>query len=1073
MVAPGQLRVVSPVAVDRVAELALIERAFEATLAGTPRAVVIGGEAGIGKSRLVVEALHRAEMHLRPETTVSVEANDPAEATLRREPRALRVLLGGCLALGADIPYLPFAEMLRRLARNLTPELQTAILGPAAAHLALLVPELAAQGGSAPSPSAGSATSGQAPTGGSLLAAEPMVGGEITPGVERLRLFESLLGVAERLAAERPVVAVVEDLQWADEPSLALLAYLQHGLRDGRLLLLLTVRPGEAAGPRLGFLADLERDARVDRIDLAGLSLADTALQLAGIHGERLERPAVERIHELSGGNPFYAEELFAAARDEPPDHPQGLDVAGLPPGLRDTLRARISRLPASAQGLMRVAAMTDRAVDARLLARLSAMSATSLEEGLRAAIDGHLLVRVGNGHAAAYRFRHELVRAFVASEVLPTESARLHAAFADALSSTPGPARSSAELAIHWEGAGDEAEALAAHVRAGMEADAAYAFEVAHHHFERALKLWDRVPDAAVRSELDRPRLAQRAADAAAMAGRLERAIELAQAFLAADDDEDDERQAELRAYVRSSLRWALWQAGRIAEATAEAERAAERHERDGLAHWQGNALAHLAGLRLLAGDVAASRRWATRALRVARAAGAREEEALALGILGWCQVHAGALDDGVERIRSVWREARDAVEPHVTGVSLAYAQLAGALELAGRLEEAVEVASDGADWVARHGLGRTFGRVLDALRARALYHLGRWEAAEAEVDRGLDLGRTGPGAMGLAVVQALLAAARGDAADVAAARSSAAEARSAALAGDSLGWLAAAEAEQALWGGDVAGALTALGARGGLRARSRWPSTRLPLIDASLPRRLALAARASADARDVTRGQPDLDPELLDEAVAGIRSELRRIGRRPALAAAWRAELACAAAEMERLARPRSAAEVASWRRAATVAASTARPYTEAYARWRLAEALLATRGERAGAAAEARSALELARRLGAAALAREVELLVRRARLLVDLPTGEAGAASAVAGSADDVVPFGLTEREVEVLGLVARGATNREIGERLFISPRTASVHVSNILGKMGVRGRVEAAALALRLGLADH
>ena len=141
--------------------------------------------------------------------------------------------------------------------------------------------------------------------------------------------------------------------------------------------------------------------------------------------------------------------------------------------------------------------------------------------------------------------------------------------------------------------------------------------------------------------------------------------------------------------------------------------------------------------------------------------------------------------------------------------------------------------------------------------------------------------------------------------------------------------------------------------------------------------------------------------------------------------------------------------------------------RPYPAAYARWREAEARVAARGDRDEAAATLRRALDTAERLGAAPLAREISGLARRARLSLDAPGAEAAPAET-----DTAADLGLTGREREVLALVALGRTNRQIAEELFISENTAGVHVSNIIGKLAVSSRGEAAAMAYRLGLVD-
>ena len=153
--------------------------------------------------------------------------------------------------------------------------------------------------------------------------------------------------------------------------------------------------------------------------------------------------------------------------------------------------------------------------------------------------------------------------------------------------------------------------------------------------------------------------------------------------------------------------------------------------------------------------------------------------------------------------------------------------------------------------------------------------------------------------------------------------------------------------------------------------------------------------------------------------------------------------------------------------WRQAATAWLALGRPYPAAYAQWRQAEALLASRAPQAQAAEPLRAAHAVAARLDAAPLRRELESLAQRGRIRLE-------------PSADPVVPeprppsvaasLGLTRREAEVLALVAEGQTNRQIGQALFITPKTAGVHVSRILAKLGVTGRGEAAAVAHRLGL---
>jgi DNA-binding CsgD family transcriptional regulator len=163
--------------------------------------------------------------------------------------------------------------------------------------------------------------------------------------------------------------------------------------------------------------------------------------------------------------------------------------------------------------------------------------------------------------------------------------------------------------------------------------------------------------------------------------------------------------------------------------------------------------------------------------------------------------------------------------------------------------------------------------------------------------------------------------------------------------------------------------------------------------------------------------------------------------------------------------LSRAEGRADPTAWAAAAERFAALQEPFELGYARWRQAEALIAGAGDRAAAADALREAADLAADLAAPLLVAEVRALARRARVSLNAEPDDD------AGEDPDVDRLGLTERELTVLSLVAEGHTNREIGEALFISEKTASVHVSRILAKLGVRSRVEAATSAHRLGLA--
>jgi ATP/maltotriose-dependent transcriptional regulator MalT len=191
--------------------------------------------------------------------------------------------------------------------------------------------------------------------------------------------------------------------------------------------------------------------------------------------------------------------------------------------------------------------------------------------------------------------------------------------------------------------------------------------------------------------------------------------------------------------------------------------------------------------------------------------------------------------------------------------------------------------------------------------------------------------------------------------------------------------------------------------------------------------------------------------------DALARARLHLQRL--EAAAESGGPVEAAWCAVGAAQLARARGRNSAARWEHAAQAWEELGRPYPAAVAHWREVEALIEA-GDREAAAPVARLALETARELGSHWLAAEVENLSGRGRLDISEPS-----AAPAEGEPDD--PFGLTPRERQVLELVAQGATNRQIGAELFMAEKTASVHVSRILGKLGVQTRTQAAAVAHR------
>jgi DNA-binding CsgD family transcriptional regulator len=1029
----------SPTFVGRTEELARLAAAGERAAAGTPTVVVVGGEAGVGKTRLAGELMASARA---------------AGAT---------VLAGGCVELGGEgVPFAPLIEALRGFVADLDgPALTRLLPGRSRVELARLLPELAPAG----TDPAGTDPAGTDPAGtdpgwrrvprwGSVPDPETGDAGlSTTPGpfTDQGRLFELLLGLLERLGEERPAVLVVEDLHWADRSTRDLLAFLHRNLRRGRLLLMLTYRSDELhrRHPLRPFLAELDRDRRVERLELARFGRAEVAAQLAGIHGAPVAAELATRIHARSGGNAFFVEELAASA---------AADDGELPPSLRDTLLARIELLGEEAQQVLRVAAAAGARVEHELLAEVAGLPEPELLAALREAVSAQVLL--ADAAEGSYGFRHALVKEAVYAELLPGERTRLHARFAAALAARDGGGDPglAAELAWHWYAAHDLERALPAAVEAGLAADRAYAFAEAQRQFERALELWERAGEdtAPPRVGMDKAELLARAGEAAANSGAAERAVALVRCALAeVDPARDPLRAAELTERLAFHLRIA----GRPGafEAYQEAVRLVPSQPSPARAR----VLAGLGQALMLRARYAEAASVCEEAIAVARAVGAPVVEGHALNTLGASIVRLDQVDRGLACMEQARRMAAElgAVKDEVR----ACVNLSDMLDDLGRLEEAVAVAGEGIEVAAAAGLRRTFGAFLAGNAAASLYHLGRWDETVRLTDDYLQLGDDEDlNTVTLRQSRAVLDAGRGDfgaaLAHVRAARRLSADLF---IAVQYPPVLAAAEAEVAAWQGRLEEAAAAVA--GGLAALQG------PLTDLRACMLLPLGLRAEADRVELATARHD-DAVLADALLVGeglLHWATETLGGSEV---AWqRAMLATCQAEWARV---RGEPDPDAWLAAVAAWEAASHPYPLATARWRAAATVLARRGDRDLAAGLLRQGHATAAALGAEPLRGELERLARLAR--VDLhPDGDGGQdAGGPPAPEPPGAGLGLTSRELEVLVLVAEGRSNRQLAEALFISAKTASVHVSNILAKLGVGSRVEAAAVAHRLGLAD-
>jgi ATP/maltotriose-dependent transcriptional regulator MalT len=1003
--------VASPTFVGRIEELELLEAARRRAANGDPAVVLVGGEAGVGKTRLI------------------------AEVTARCATNGMRVLYGGCVPVGEGaLPYAPIVEALRTLLAEVGAGAVRELVGPSWPEVARLLPALG----------------------------EPDRIG-LSDQAAQARLFELLLGLFGRLSEQGPLLLVVEDLHWADRSTRDLLAFLVRNLRRERVLLVVTYRNDEPGQERLGpFLAELDRAGPVQRLELPRLDRAETAAQLTGILGATPPANLVDVLFARSEGNPFFTEELVGAIRADP---------SALPATVRDLLRGRVQGLPERSRQVLEVVAVAGRRVPHRLLATVADLDEGQLDGALRAAVASQLLVTAPGEDG--YDVRHALLREVIDGDLLPGERTQLHAALARTIADLLGSGEldwsgSVGEIAVHWDRAGDLPKTLEWSVRAGIEADGLYAYTEALHHYGRTLELWDRVTDAEAHGGVDHVEVLQGAARAANACSDHDRALALIDQALREVDPAVD----PVRAGLLHECRGVYLMVTRDLDSRFAALREAVRLiPADPPSKERTQVLTSYADALILAGRNDEARAASEEAVAIARQLGAERELSRALTLLGWAQATPGPFEADVASRREVGlaslREACQLAEEYADLELLAHAYgwLGEILMEIGRLEDAVEVSLSGRDRVRRLGLaGYGPDTFLLANAVEALYKLGRWEEANELASQAL--AKTRSPLASETPLPPLLAAAM---VEVGRGEFPAAEAHLAAIKERSLAGVAdlareytALLAELRLWQGRHQEARAAV--QDGLDrvagTDEQMRSGRLLCLGLRVEADQAELGRARHDPNDVNaaiRAANALSSRAAAMAPNPLVPDATTILTTPAVVALWEAERS----------RLEGQSDPFQWQQAATAWLFLGRPYPAAYAQWRQAEALLVSKAPRAQAEAPLRAAHALAVRLGAAPLRHELELLAQRGRVRLEVATEPSPAtAEASSGSAS----LGLTAREVEVLALVAAGRTNRQIGQELFITPKTASVHVSRILAKLGVAGRGEAAAIAHRLGL---
>jgi DNA-binding CsgD family transcriptional regulator/tetratricopeptide (TPR) repeat protein len=859
------VRVLPMQLLERDHDLQAMADALDQAVSGQGRIVLIGGEAGIGKTSLV-------------------------DRFLAIHGQAMPVFKGHCDPLSTPSPLGPLYDIARQTGGRLQQQLQD-----------------------------------EAP---------------------RAALFSTVL---EQL--QEPALFVIEDIHWADEATLDLIRYLSRRLTQTRVLVILTHRDDEVAArhPLRMLLGDLATSRAAIRIELSRLTVDAVRILIA----DRPLDPAA--LHGQTSGNPFFVTEILSHA------------AHGLPTSVRDSVLARVAKLPAAGRNALEAASVIGGRIEHATLERVLAGDTDGLSDCIRAG----MLETTGNGIA----FRHELVREAVLTDLDPARRRALNRLALDCLKATGTGRGDLAQLAQFADGAGDGAAVLEFGPPAARAAAAAGAHRAAAAQYRRVLGLADDRPLA------ERAQLLEAYAEECAIVDDLAEAIRARQeAIELRNRDGDRLNEGENLA----AIAWPLVRSGRNAAAEEASRRAIEVLEAMPPTRQLAAAYRIQAHLRMLHRDREPAVRWGRKAIGLATRLGDEATIAAAENVVG-----SAMLAFGDKRGRG-----------HLDR-SLAVARRAGLDSLVG---------------LAHSNLGSCYGEQYQFGEAERHLADGIAYTAERDLDHANHY---------------------------------------------MWSWLALIRFYQGRWdeAGDIAGSLVGR-----------------PHVGA-VSRIMALVALGRVRARRGDPGAAEVLDEALDQALQ--TDTLQRLA--PARAA--RAEAAWLADEPDRAMteaiavydlavrhrHPWHAGEFAFWRWRAgdTVVAPGwgAPPFIlQIRGDWRRAAEAWQRLGcpyERARALADGDqpaqlAALEIFDRLGAAPAA---AMLRQRMR-------GE-GARRIPRGPRASTVrnPFGLTRREVEILGGLAEGLSNSQIGARLHVSPRTIDHHVSSVLAKLGTATRGEAVRIA--------